>query len=174
MLVGGHAPPPSGASRVALVSCVNVPLPLPRRIQGPDRSCFQPPRRGSVGASLTAAFPSILVGRLPHYSFRGLLGIHSRYGPLTRGIAKRSFPSQASTASLPPPPLGLLPAGATSCRAGLTPAENQHLCTTHKIAKIAPRAPLRESGPRYPRMRSAQRYFAGGGMSRPWGSWTGA
>src|ERR1041384_4764709 len=34
MLVGGHTPPPSGASRVALVSCVNVPLPLPRRDQG--------------------------------------------------------------------------------------------------------------------------------------------
>jgi hypothetical protein len=45
----------------------------------------------------------------------------------SRNRLKRFFPSKASTASLPPPPLRLLPAGATSCRAGLEPTENQHL-----------------------------------------------
>ena len=45
----------------------------------------------------------------------------------TRDRLKRSFPSKASTVSSPPPPLRLLPAGATSCRVGLEPTENQHL-----------------------------------------------
>ena len=35
----------------------------------------------------TAAFPVVKAGRLPHQAFRGLLGVHSRYGPLARGIA---------------------------------------------------------------------------------------
>ena len=26
------------------------------------------------------AFPRFWLGRLPHYPFRGLLGVHSRYG----------------------------------------------------------------------------------------------
>jgi hypothetical protein len=32
----------------------------------------------------TAAFPVIQAGRLPHYPFRGLLSVHSRYGLHTR------------------------------------------------------------------------------------------
>ena len=87
------------------------------------------PRRGSLLGPLptwsrgtfplaTAAFPIIQVGRLSHCPFRGLLSVYSRYGLLTRGVAWRPFPSKAPTASLPPPPLRLLPAEATSCRAG--------------------------------------------------------
>jgi hypothetical protein len=34
-----------------------------------------------------AAFPVRLAGRLPHCGFRGLLGVHSRYGLHARGIA---------------------------------------------------------------------------------------
>ena len=34
-------------------------------------------------------------------------------------------------ASLPPPPLRLLPAGTTSCRVGIAPTENPNLFTTH-------------------------------------------
>jgi hypothetical protein len=45
--------------------------------------------------------------------FRGLLGVHSRYGLHTRGVAERPFPSEAPVVSLPPRPLRLLPAGAT-------------------------------------------------------------
>jgi hypothetical protein len=36
---------------------------------------------------VTAVFPVPLLGRLPHYLFRGLLGVHSRYGLLARGVA---------------------------------------------------------------------------------------
>ena len=68
--------------------------------------------------------------------FRGLLGVHSRYGLPARGIAKRPFPSKASAASLPPPPLRLLPAGTTSCRVGLAPTENQRLSRRTKMPRL--------------------------------------
>ena len=45
--------------------------------------------------------------------FGASTGVHLRYGLLARGAAKRPFTSKASTASLPPPPLRLRPAGAT-------------------------------------------------------------
>jgi len=45
----------------------------------------------------------------------------------SRNRLKRSFPSKAPTVSSPPPPLRLLPVGATSYRVGLEPTENQHL-----------------------------------------------
>src|SRR5207245_11353134 len=82
-----------------------MPSPLPRWDRRWDRVAPLKPA--------TAAFPIPLLGRLPHYLFRGLLGVHSRYGLPARGTAKRSFPSEASAVSLPPLPLRLLPAGAT-------------------------------------------------------------
>jgi hypothetical protein len=73
--------------------------------------------RVRVGRSLkepvTAAFPIPLLGRLPHYLFRGLLSVHARYGLLARGIANRSFPAEASAVKLLRLPLRLLPAGTT-------------------------------------------------------------
>jgi hypothetical protein len=42
-------------------------------------------------APATAAFPMGLAGRLPHYGFRGLLGVHSHYGLHARGIAKATL-----------------------------------------------------------------------------------
>lgn len=73
--------------------------------------------------SLTAAFPDLLAGRLPHRPFRGLLDVHFALRPAWLAESpRRSFPSKAPTVLLPPPPLRLLPAGATSCRAGLSPA----------------------------------------------------
>ena len=72
----------------------------------------------------TAAFPLPLLGRLPHFPFRGLLGVHSRYGLPARGVAKMTLSIEASTGSLPPLPLRLLPAGTTSCRVGIAPTED--------------------------------------------------
>ncbi len=39
----------------------------------------------------SAAFPIPLLGRLPHYPFRGLLGVHSRYGLPARGVAETTL-----------------------------------------------------------------------------------
>ena len=37
----------------------------------------------------TAAFPILVQGRRPHWTFRGLLNVHSRYGLSARRVAKR-------------------------------------------------------------------------------------
>ena len=65
------------------------------------------------------------------WAFRGLLGVHSRYGLTARQITYVILSSKTPTASLPPPPLQLLPAGTTPCRTGLTPAEEQRLFTAY-------------------------------------------
>jgi hypothetical protein len=45
--------------------------------------------RGVTPSSpVTAAFPVFTAGRLPHYAFRGLLSVHSRYGLPARGVAR--------------------------------------------------------------------------------------
>lgn len=67
----------SGCSRrqTSLVAHCSSPCvlpPLPRW----DRRV-----RPSLSSPRTAAFPVIMAGRLPHWLFRGLLGVHSRYGP---------------------------------------------------------------------------------------------
>ena len=53
----------------------NVPSPMPRR----KRSVLV-----SLATRPLAAFPVWWAGRLPHHRFRGLLGVHARYGPQGR------------------------------------------------------------------------------------------
>jgi hypothetical protein len=111
----------------ALVSCASVPSPLPRRFVAdvslvPLASSAKKPRPAT-----TAAVPDALAGRHRIIHFEACSALTHVTARWLAGSPRRSFPSKTSTVSLPPPPLRLLPAGATSCRAGLTPAENQHL-----------------------------------------------
>ena len=52
------------------------------------------PRRDCLGVVVllflqaAAAFPEFWPGRLPHYPFRGLLSVYSRYGLRTRRVAQ--------------------------------------------------------------------------------------
>jgi hypothetical protein len=65
-----------------------VPCPLPRWIEtGACVGCF--PAR--------AAFPVIQAGRHPHLHFRGLLRLHSRYGPPDCSTARSGLCRRAST-----------------------------------------------------------------------------
>ena len=59
-----------------------VPPPLPRRNR---------PVLVSLASQPVAAFPAIRSGRLPHCTFRGLLGVHSRCGPHGRQAAQGSL-----------------------------------------------------------------------------------
>jgi hypothetical protein len=110
--VGSHALPPPRVSRVA-----SDPLRRHAVAITPVGSLDQIVRNEGLStprdSPATAAFPVSVAGRLPHYPFRGLLSVHSRYGLPARGVAKRPFSSKAPTVSLPPPPLRLLPAGTT-------------------------------------------------------------
>ena len=88
-----------------------MPSPIPR----------QEPRRPSrsVRSPGLAAFPGNGSGRLLHYQFRGLVGCSLALRPARSRVAPRAtFASKAPTASLPPPPLRLLPAGATQLPGG--------------------------------------------------------
>ena len=75
----GHAPT-AGVSRVAPISlCRHAVAITPVEPQAGVLSLPMKP--------VTAAFPIPLLGRLPHYAFRGLLGVHSGYGLSARGVA---------------------------------------------------------------------------------------
>ena len=58
--------------------CARMPSPLPRR----DRWMLRSSRPAAT------AFPGFPAGRLPHWSFRGLLSVHSRYGLRARRVAQ--------------------------------------------------------------------------------------
>jgi hypothetical protein len=117
-----------------------MPSPLPRRDRWRDRVAPLEPT--------TAAFPTIGLGRLPHCVFRGLLGVHARYGLPARGTAFRSFPSKASAISLPPPPLRLLLAGATVARWESHPLKNNAFARRTQLATTGHVANVRASGGR--------------------------
>ena len=51
----------------------------------------------SIASPSHAAFPKLWVGRHPHCPFRGLLRLHSRYGPHARSTAQGGLCHGAST-----------------------------------------------------------------------------
>src|SRR3954454_10314809 len=66
----------------------SVPCPVPRRIEtGACVDCFP----------AHVAFPVSQAGRHPHLHFRGLLGLHARYGPLDCSTAQGGLCDEAST-----------------------------------------------------------------------------
>lgn len=68
----------------------------------------------SLASPTTAAFPHLRPGRLPHYTFRGLLSVHCTLRPgWSPNCPRQPSTSEASAISLPPSLLRLLPAGAT-------------------------------------------------------------
>jgi hypothetical protein len=100
-----------------------MPSPLPRR----DRRW----NRVAPLTSTTSAFPICPLGRLPHYKFRGLFGVHSRYGLPARGVAIATlsiegFGSFVTSATAP-----IATGWSNSYQVGLTPTEGRRLCTAH-------------------------------------------
>ena len=121
----------------AAASCTVAPTKTrPFRPIGPSAPPPWRPRFSKRRASIrTSSCPTVKAGRsrLSCKAARWMKFLHSIslasmpafthiMACLLAGPPTRSFPSKASTASSPPPPLRLLPAGATSCRAGLSPA----------------------------------------------------
>src|SRR6202035_4261392 len=76
--VEAAARPPNGSPPITLPAFSNVPSPLPRRIERV---------RMSIASPHHAAFPKWQEGRHPHCHYRGLLRLHSRYGPADRSAA---------------------------------------------------------------------------------------
>src|ERR1700739_3088942 len=102
----------------------------PGRFDGTDSLITAPP---------TSTFPTLQLGRLLHYIFRGLLSVHSRYNLQTRRVAlcdplhrrlrrlcclhRRSDCYRVER---------------SSSRAGLSPAVDQRLFTAHCNGNVAP------------------------------------
>jgi hypothetical protein len=80
-------PPPITPHCLASVLC-----PLPRRIGTGAYIRFP--------SLLRAAFPVTQSGQHPHRYFRGLLRLHSHYGPLARSVAQGDLCHKASTCSV--------------------------------------------------------------------------
>jgi len=105
--------------------CADMPSPLPRWDH----------RRGwcrSPGGTCDGGLPHPDAGSAPTLNVSRLAQRSLALRPAcSRSRPRRPFPSKASAVLLPPLPLRLLPAGATSCRVGIAPTEDLRLFTAH-------------------------------------------
>src|SRR5712692_9187861 len=123
----GVAPPTAGVSRVALrLLCRHAVAITP---VGPRLgSCRSPGNRdGGLPHTFAGSAPTFPVSRPAQRSLT-LRPACSRNRP------RRSFPSKASTAPLPLPPLRLLPAGATLAGRDLHPLRTNALARRTKVS----------------------------------------
>ena len=119
----GHRRPRLGASRVSCAFLVYMLPPLPRRSVW--AYCFahftQPCQPSPKGSS----------GRPAHRPFRGLLGVHSRYGLHTRAVTvyrdtlTEGFSHFVASIAAP------VASGWSGRRVGLTPTGKRRLLTAH-------------------------------------------
>jgi hypothetical protein len=90
--------------------------------------------------------PRYLAGRLPHWLFRGLLNVHSRFGPHGPLNPTGPFYRSASDHSSPPDSLRSLPAGARVCRPGFPPGRTMRLAKAHRTIGLRIRISRRGGG----------------------------
>ena len=83
-----------------------------------------------------SAFPEIVAGRLPHHVFRGLLGVHSRYGLHTRQVTFMTLYTGGFSRFVTSTTAPIATGWNESCRAGFAPAERPCLRTAHKIKDV--------------------------------------
>ena len=126
--VRGHTPRPLGDPVLRLVFLgVHAVVFTPADVLTPQRSPVS--RFGSYGLT---AFPVFPAGRLPRSSFRGLNDVYGYYGLHPWQVPVGLSAPEASVVLLPPL-TAPIPSGwnVFACRAGVTPAETQRLCTAH-------------------------------------------
>ena len=76
-------------------------------------------------------------GRPAHRPFRGLLGVHSRYGLHTRAVTvdRDTLSEGFSHSSIAAP----VASGWSGCRVGLAPTGKRRLSTAHTLSRLRPR-----------------------------------
>jgi len=120
-----HVPRPMGLPVLRSTSSAYMPTPLPRRDRTGATAASSPSDDGLLRK---------LTDRLPHLSLSRPARRSLTFRPAcSLGHPRRPVPSEASTDSSPPPPLRLLPAGATRRRVGLAPTGSRRLCTAHSF-----------------------------------------
>jgi|tagenome__1003787_1003787.scaffolds.fasta_scaffold17655907_1 hypothetical protein len=83
-----------------------------------------------------AAFPEKLTGRLPHYVFRDLLSVHSRYGLHTRRVTYLTLYTGGFSRFVTSATAPITTGWSESCRAGFAPAERPCLRTAHNLKYV--------------------------------------
>src|SRR5215472_7475725 len=130
-----------------------MPSPLPRQFRW---------NRFARTVPSSSAFPTLQLGRLLHYIFRGLLSVHSRYDlqthqvalcdPLHRRLRRLCYLHRRSDCYR---------VERSSSRAGLIPAVDQRLFTAHCNSDVTTTMPLFRYpcfGPTARMMRSETKY----------------
>jgi hypothetical protein len=114
--------------------CAWSPLPTCRR-QYPGRTDGPCPLVPFPSAS---AFPRLSAGRLPRYTFRGLLSVHSRYGLPARQVAIATLYTGGFSGFVTSPAAPIATAWSEPVSlAGLSPAVDQRLFTAHNKVVLA-------------------------------------
>ena len=136
---------PACPSRASGWSCLPTPWGLPCCVRFPcvHAVATTPAQRlGVLLRSFTpavSAFPERGSGRPAHHPFRGLLGVHSRYGLHTRAVTvyrdtlTRGFSHFVTSMTAP------VASGWSGCRVGLTPLESA------AFSRRTPKADFRRS-----------------------------
>lgn len=122
-----------------VLSCIELSSTTP--CQSPGAPCRRQYPGGitgcvSLASPVTAAFPVISPGRLPHYPFRGLLSVHSRYGLHARQVPYRTLYTRGFSHFVTSATAPVATGRSESCRAGFAPAGKQRLCTAHEINEL--------------------------------------
>src|SRR5690242_7873743 len=107
-----------------------MPSSLPRR---------NPSLHTSLASPAAAASPELQSRRLPHYPFRGLLDVHSRYGLHTRQVTKVTLYTEEPSAAPPCAPAPIATGWSDSCRVGFAPTGRPCLGTAHRIIRARAR-----------------------------------
>ena len=106
--------------------CTGMLSSIPRWPAGSDRSwdgLFQP----FPCSPAATAFPKLGLGRRTHWTFRGLLDVHLRYGLPARCIAKRYICLEGSDGFVSSPRrFDSYRLERTSCRVGVTPTDYRY------------------------------------------------
>jgi hypothetical protein len=95
--------PPGPPPKVQIEAATLIPNGSPPITRTTMRTCRAHYPGGSkrvhrpITSPSHAAFPDLWAGRHPHWHFRGLLRLHSRYGPHARSTAQGSLCHGAST-----------------------------------------------------------------------------
>jgi hypothetical protein len=147
-------PSPSWASRVATHSFPTCRPHYPGEAPGSS----------TVALPGVAAFPALMSGRPSQSHFRGLLRVHSRYGPQFRWPSFRGrCPGGSTTPVAQRPPARSYGGEPSIPPAGLPPARTRHPSRhTSELGRLTPRA-LR---PRRRRRRAGSSYQSPGGGRR--------
>ena len=99
---------------------------------------------------VTAAFPVLTPGRLPHHRFRGLLSVHSRYGLHARQVPYRTLYTRGFSRFVTSTSAPVATGWNESYRAGFAPAERQRLATAHVKPRLGNHPKRHNVHPRLP------------------------